>query len=40
MSKAEFIEKVAEAGDMSKAEAKRAVELVFGDLIGDECLSF
>ncbi|WP_420561298.1 HU family DNA-binding protein [Tepidicaulis sp.] len=32
MSKAEFIENVAAAGDMSKAEAKRAVELVFGEI--------
>lgn len=32
MSKADFIERVANAGDMSKAEAKRAVELVFGEI--------
>jgi len=32
MSKAEFIENVAATGDMSKAEAKRAVELVFGEI--------
>lgn len=32
MSKADFIENVAAAGDMSKAEAKRAVELVFGEI--------
>lgn len=32
MSKAEFIEGVAEAGGMSKAEAKRAVELVFDQI--------
>ncbi len=32
MSKAEFIEGVAIAGDMSKAEAKRAVELVFDQI--------
>lgn len=30
MSKAEFIEVVAKQGEVSKAEAKRAVELVFG----------
>lgn len=34
MSKAEFIEKVAKMGDMSNAEAKRTVELVF-DAIED-----
>lgn len=32
MSKADFIEAVADSGDMSKAEAKRAVELVFGEI--------
>ncbi len=32
MSKAEFIERVAKKGKMSKAEAKRAVELVFGEI--------
>lgn len=32
MSKADFIERVAAKGDMSKAEAKRAVELVFGEI--------
>jgi DNA-binding protein HU-beta len=32
MSKAEFIANVAEAGDMSNAEAKRVVELVFGEI--------
>jgi DNA-binding protein HU-beta len=32
MSKADFIERVAKAGDLSKAEAKRAVELVFGEI--------
>ncbi|MEE9329587.1 MAG: HU family DNA-binding protein [Parvularculaceae bacterium] len=32
MSKAEFIENVADAGDMSVAEAKRTVELVFGQV--------
>ncbi len=32
MSKADFIERVADAGDLSKAEAKRAVELVFGEI--------
>lgn len=32
MSKADFIERVADAGDLSKAEAKRAVELVFGQI--------
>ena len=32
MSKAEFIERVAEKGDLSKAEAKRVVELVFGEI--------
>jgi DNA-binding protein HU-beta len=32
MSKADFIERVANAGDLSKAEAKRAVELVFGEI--------
>ncbi len=32
MSKAEFIEGVAAAGDMSKADAKRVVELVFDQI--------
>jgi DNA-binding protein HU-beta len=32
MSKSTFIESVAKKGDMSKAEAKRAVELVFGEI--------
>jgi len=32
MSKAEFIERVANSGDMSNAEAKRVVELVFGEV--------
>jgi DNA-binding protein HU-beta len=32
MSKADFIENVAKKGLMSKAEAKRAVELVFGEI--------
>lgn len=32
MSKAEFIANVAAAGDMSNAEAKRVVELVFGEI--------
>jgi len=32
MSKAEFIENVAKKGDLSKAEAKRMVELVFGEI--------
>ncbi|MEM6850604.1 MAG: HU family DNA-binding protein [Pseudomonadota bacterium] len=32
MSKAEFIESVAKAGDLSRAEAKRVVELVFGEI--------
>ncbi len=32
MSKAEFIANVAQAGDMSNAEAKRVVELVFGEI--------
>lgn len=32
MSKADFIERVAKKGKMSKADAKRAVELVFGEL--------
>ena len=34
MSKADFIEAVAKRGDMSKAEAKRAVELVLGEIEG------
>ncbi len=32
MSKAEFIENVAKSGDLSRAEAKRVVELVFGEI--------
>ena len=36
MSKAEFIEGVAKRGKMSKAEAKRAVELVFGEVENEE----
>lgn len=32
MSKAEFIANVAKAGGMSNAEAKRMVELVFGEI--------
>ena len=32
MSKSSFIERVAKKGDMSKAEAKRAVELVLGEV--------
>ncbi len=32
MSKADFIANVADAGDMSNAEAKRVVELVFGEI--------
>lgn len=32
MSKANFIEAVAKRGDMSKAEAKRTVELVFEEI--------
>lgn len=32
MSKAEFIENVAHAGDLSNAEAKRVVELVFSQV--------
>ncbi len=32
MSKADFIEQVAKKGKLSKAEAKRAVELVFGEI--------
>ena len=34
MSKAAFIERVAKKGKMSKAEAKRTVELVFGEIEG------
>jgi DNA-binding protein HU-beta len=30
MSKADFVEAVAKRGDISKADAKRAIELVFG----------
>jgi DNA-binding protein HU-beta len=32
MSKSQFIANVAESGDMSNAEAKRVVELVFGEI--------
>lgn len=32
MSKAEFIANVAASGDLSNAEAKRVVELVFGEI--------
>lgn len=32
MSKAGFIESVAKKGQLSKAEAKRAIELVFGEI--------
>lgn len=32
MSKADFIEKVAKNGNLTKADAKRAVELVFGEI--------
>ena len=32
MSKAEFIANIAATGDMSNAEAKRVVELVFGEI--------
>lgn len=32
MSKAEFISNVAAAGDLTNAEAKRIVELVFGEV--------
>ncbi len=32
MSKAEFIENVAKKGKVSKAEAKRMVDLVFGEI--------
>ncbi len=32
MSKSEFIDAVAKRGKISKAEAKRAVELVFGEV--------
>lgn len=34
MSKAEFVEKVAKKGKMSKAEARRMVDLVFGEIEG------
>ena len=34
MSKAEFCERVAKAGGLSKAEATRVVELVFGQIEG------
>ena len=32
MSKSQFVENVAKAGNMSNAEAKRTVELVFGEI--------
>jgi DNA-binding protein HU-beta len=32
MSKAQFVENVAKSGNMSNAEAKRMVELVFGEI--------
>ena len=32
MSKSAFIEKIANRGELSKAEAKRMVELVFGEI--------
>lgn len=32
MSKSDFIDRVAESGELSKAEAKRVVELVFGEI--------
>ena len=32
MSKADFVEAVAERGNLSKADAKRAIELVFGTI--------
>ena len=32
MSKADFIERVSKKGKLSKAEAKRTVELVFGEV--------
>jgi len=32
MSKADFVANVAKTGDMSNAEAKRVVELVFGEI--------
>lgn len=32
MSKAEFIDNVAKSGQLSRAEAKRVVELVFGEV--------
>ena len=32
MSKAEFIERVSKKGKLSRAEAKRTVELVFGEI--------
>lgn len=32
MSKADFIERVAKRGNISKAEAKRSVELVLGEM--------
>ncbi len=34
MNKAEFVEQVAKKGKMSKAEARRMVELVFGEIEG------
>ncbi|MBM3489344.1 MAG: HU family DNA-binding protein [Alphaproteobacteria bacterium] len=32
MSKADFIERVAKSGKLSKADAKRTVDLVFGEI--------
>ena len=32
MSKADFIERIAKKGKMNKAEAKRTVDLVFGEI--------
>ncbi len=32
MSKSAFVERIAKKGDMSKAEAKRVVELVIGEM--------
>ncbi len=34
MSKSQFVERVASKGNMSKSEAKRAVELVLGEIQG------
>ena len=34
MSKADFVEAVAKKGNLTKAEAKRAIELVFGTIEG------